>query len=135
MNDFFANLFELWGLNMSVPADALYENNIYATVGLVMLVSALACFALFYYVVDSPRYVKPRFWILLMIFMGLGVATFAILHTYNKFNYLGLEYVFGDYLQFTFTVLFMTMLVFFLFSLLGKHWSTNLKDSPFRTRR
>ena len=135
MNDFFANLFELWGLNMSVPADALYQNNIYVTVGLVMLLSCLALFGIFYYIVDSPRYVKPRNWVILMILLGLGVSGFALLHTYNKFNYLGLEYVFGDYLQFTITVLLMTMFFFFLFSLLGNHWSTNLKDSPFRTRR
>ncbi len=135
MNSFFADLFELWGLNMSVPADALYENNIYATVGLVMIVSALAAFALFYYVLNSPRYVKPRFWIILMILLGLGVSTFALIHTYNKFEYLDLDYMFGDYLQFGITVLFFTMISFFLFSLLGKHWSTNLKDTPFRTRR
>ena len=117
MNDFFANLFELWGLNMSVPADALYENNIYATVGLVMLVSALVLFAIFYYVINSPRYVKPAYWIWMMIILGFSVGTFALIHTYNKFEYLGLEYVFGDYLQFSITVLFFTMLSFFIFSL------------------
>ncbi|MCB9350925.1 MAG: hypothetical protein H6573_25980 [Lewinellaceae bacterium] len=135
MNDFFANLFELWGINMTEISDSLYDYNLYSTIGGLMMVTCLMVFIIYYYIINSPDFNKKGHWLIVTALTGIFVAIVSLIILNKKFTFEELGYLFGDYIQFTLTVLFFTMATFFVFSLLGKHWSTNCKDTPIRTRR
>ena len=135
MNDFFANLFELWGSNISEISDALFSNNLYTTIGLVLVLTGFAAFGSYYYLFDSPRKSSAKHWFMVCLFTSIAVAIFAFIYSMARFNYLALNFRFGDYINFIITVFLYSMLFIFILSLLGKHWSTHRKDTPIRTRR
>ncbi len=135
MNEFFANFYELWGFNMTTISDSLYDYDLYATIGYFMVAACLLAFFIYYYWMNNPAYNKTKHWLIAMTAASLVVSIFALIYSKVKFDYEQLGYVFGDYVQFTLTVLLLSMVFFFIVSLLGKHWSSQCKDSPFRTRK
>lgn len=135
MNDFFASIFELGGLTRNDFSDSVYDYGLYTTTGLTMVFLTIFVIVLYYYVINSPRYNKFAYWLMTGTISSLIIALVLFFMTKSKFTYEELGFVLTDYLQFAIVVFAFSLVSFFIFSLLLKHWSTNCKDSPFRTRK
>lgn len=129
MNDIFANLFELFGYCNA--ADDLYETMLYQTNGIIMLALSATAVALYYYILDSPRYVKSYHWAV----WGLVTASLTLLSTWfltsSTFANEGLDYFFSDYANFVIGAFAYSLMFFFIFSLLFKWKSPNRRRTPF----
>lgn len=132
MNDFFAPLYEGWGLfYLNTFSDDLYNNQLYLPVGWTLLLSSLASTAIFYYVINHPRFNRWYHWLL---FTGLiAVVNFLVAYftSYNEINLLYEEnpyntqyYTFG-LVNFLYTFIFSALFSFGL-----RWWSINSATTP-----
>lgn len=67
MNDFFANLFELWGAAIIENSQAsfsnqMYDNGLYPSIGLLMCISAVLFVILYYFIINHARLSKWYWW-------------------------------------------------------------------------
>lgn len=131
MNDFFASLFELWGVNMSGISDSLYEYNIYATTGLVWFIIGLGIPLIYYKAIDHPRWSKPKHWFTLTLITSALISSFGFFYAYRTFTFEDLGYRFEEYIQFALTVFIFSLLFIFLFSIVIKRWSKSMSKTPF----
>ena len=133
MNSFFADLFELWGSNISPISDELYEFNIFGTIGMVWGLMIIFGFFTFYYFVNSARWNKPIHWLL----VGLGIAVvnclFSFFYSVSTFRYENIEsdYLSQGYIHLMLTIFISTLFFFFVISMAGKWWSVNCSKTPF----
>ena len=87
MNDFFANWYELLAYFDALSND-LYDQNLYITIGLCMVLIPIAVLAIYYYVINSVKFNKWWHWLLLVIVLcaiNFGIA-YSI--SYNELSYL-----------------------------------------------
>ncbi|MEL6941948.1 MAG: hypothetical protein AAFO82_04715, partial [Bacteroidota bacterium] len=119
------------GLNTSQIAGELFDENIYATVGIVTTLIATLAFVSFYYIINSPKFNKSIHWFWMLLVTGVISTIFAIFHPKVKFDFLDYEVYFSDYLPFAVTVLIYSVLLFVLLSIVGKRWSSNCSVTPF----
>lgn len=138
MNDFFANIYELWGFNyIEGLSDDLYSMGVYGEVFLYSLIFSLLLLVIYYKVLDQPRFSKVLWWILFFgfILIGVGFIAYEVSGTaiYNLYADQGQDvpYYEGDFFSFTFTNVVVFGLVSFIASLLFKFFSTNHKYIPF----
>lgn len=132
MNDFFAPLYEGWGLfYLDTFSDDLYNNRLYIPVGWTLLLSTLILMAAYYYLINHPRFNRWYHWLL---YTGIvAVINFAVAYfvSYNEINMLYEEdpystqyYTFG-------LVNFLYALIFsMLFSYIIRWWSINCATTP-----
>lgn len=132
MNDLFAPLYEGWGLfYLDNFSDDLYNSSLYIPIGLTLVLSAAALMAVYYYVINHPRFNRWYHWLLYAVIIGainFGVAYYISYQTiselYEQDPYQSQYYTFG-------LVNFLYALVFsFLFSYILRWWSINCATTP-----
>lgn len=136
----------LWGYD---PATEGYTNpNLFNHIGLIAIVVSLLLVILFYYIVNHPRFCKWWSWLLTMgidAIIGLFVGYAIVVSKYvNGFIPQELMYQFDEegnitaYLigsshcwGFGIANMIVSILLFILFTLIFKWWSSNAKHVPF----
>lgn len=144
MNDFFANLFELWGLaiienSQASFSDQMYDNALYPPIGLVMIISALLFAILYYFVINHARLSRWYWW-------GLGGLIVAVINfltswgiadgkLYQIYVNAGMQYPFSfiDILPFSLIVAMWTFIVYLLTSVIFKRFSINSRHTPWKS--
>ncbi len=144
MNDFFANLFELWGLaiienSQASFSDQMYDNALYPPIGLVMIISAVLFAILYYFVINHARLSRWYWW-------GLGGLIVAVLNfltswgiadgkLYQIYVNAGMQYPFSfiDILPFSLIVAMWAFIVYLLASVIFKRFSINSRHTPWKS--
>lgn len=137
MNDFFANLYELFGTIQSDFCNDMYQESFYMPLGIIMIASAVVVAFAFYYMVNHPRFNRWYHWVFVgIILSGINLIADWIVaqdmitdyyHTaqqdvpYGWYNFLVLS-LFGALWSFVF---------YFLSSFIIKWGSRNCKHTPF----
>lgn len=132
MNDFFAPLYEGWGLfYLNTFSDDLYNNQLYLPVGWTLLLSSLVSMAIFYYVINHPRFNRWYHWLLFTALIAVINFAVAYFTSYNEINLLYEEdpyntqyYTFG-LVNFLYTFIFSA-----IFSFALRWWSINSATTP-----
>lgn len=132
MNDVFAPLYEGWGLfYLDTFSDDMYNNRLYLPVGWTLLLSTAALMAVYYHVINHPRFNRWYHWLL---FVGIvAIINFAVAYfvSYNEMKLLYEEdpystqyYTFG-LVNFLYAFVFST-----IFSYILRWWSINCATTP-----
>jgi len=135
MNDFFANWYE-WLAYFDNFSNDMYNQNLYITIGLCMVLIPVSVLAIYYYVVNSVKFAKWWHWLLLVVVLcavNFGIAYSA---SYNELSYLyeqqnkalpyGIEFV-----SFSLVNALWTFVVSFVWSMIIKWGSKNCRRTPF----
>jgi hypothetical protein len=130
MNDLFGKMFELLFKGGNMNAD-LADNNVYGTVGIIMLILSILIPCIFYFMMDKARYAGFKFWFLWNVI--LFVLTFGITFflARRSLTTLGADYAISQYLYFSAIVALYGSLIFFILSIILKRFTTSLSRSPF----
>lgn len=138
MNNFFANLYELWGLNyLGTFSDDLFNLGIYPIVFFLSLGVALVIIFTYYKLLDRPRFSKFYVWsiavLLIVIITGFIAYNQSDTAIYNLYYEQGQDvpYGIGDFITFAITNMLIYLIITFLLSMLLKFSSTNHKYIPF----
>ena len=121
MKDFFANIFEFWGSFRSSLSTDLYDF-VYLGAGFIILIFILIMVGIFYFVLypKTAKFDTIYHWVLWLL--GSTVLSIILIGSYTKgrLNREGLYPNIMEYLEFLIVVLFWSVLIFFLFSLIFK---------------
>jgi len=136
MNDLFTSLYELFGY---IPdfSDALYETGVNFPVGVLMLIISAVGMAVYYYVIDHPKFVRWYNWF--FVVCVLAIINFGIAWAmsdgalYNHFQEINQDIPYGmmDFLTYALVNATWTVAFTFIFSMCMKWGSTNCKRTPF----
>lgn len=123
--------FEFGESFVSILANDLYEY-VYTPMAWIMLAIVLISALAYYVFFDRPRFHRWWHWLIVMgLTMGVVLIT-GIIYTTSAFNSQGLvDYMILDFIEFLIALVLYTALLFFLFSLLLKQFSTNRTKTPF----
>jgi len=133
--DFFADLYEFWGyFLLGNFSNDMYQNGIYSHVGISMLVTTLVLMAVFYYVINHPRWAKISIWALYLT--GVAFINYVIAHVivYTRFNSIygnNIPDYTSDMITFSFENAIIAMIAGALFSIFLKLGSSVLNKIPF----
>ena len=135
MNDFFAAWYELLGYFGSF-SDDMYNQNMYITIGLCMVLIPVGVLAIYYYALNSVKFAKWWHWLLLVIV--LCAINFGIAYgmSYNELSYLydqqnkALPYD-TEFISFSLINVLWTFVVSFVWSMIIKWGSKNCRRTPF----
>lgn len=135
LNLLFANWYELLAY-FDGFSDDLYNQNLYVTIGLCMVLIPVGVMALYYYAVNSVNLSKWWHWILLVVI--LSAINFGISYstTYNELSYLyeqqnkTLPYT-TEFFSFSLINSLWTFVVSFVWSMIIKWGSKNCRRTPF----
>ena len=138
MNDFIANLYELWGASyLGDFSNDMYQNGFYIPIFIVMLASVITVAAIYYYVVNHPRVNRWYHWLFFNI--GTALVNFAAAwaiasdKVYSFFAQQGMaaSYDWINYFVLAWMAFLWAFVFFFLFSFVIKWGSRNCKHTPF----
>jgi hypothetical protein len=129
MTDFFAPLFEFF--YYSVPfSDDLYNEGLYASLGLCDVLISLFFTVLFYYIINRPAFSKWHHWLIVMV-INFGVTfTLGVVLPQSKLSALDIQYQ-GEYYVFGLINAYIASIFYFVISFMIRWWSTNAKRTPF----
>ena len=130
MNSFFQAWLGLLFRSETMSPD-LEANNVFGTIGIIMLISSVVFAAIFYFLMDKSKFMGFLYWFGFLI----GLFVINLLQTFflakNTLYKAGLEHPASGYLYLGFIVAFWAVVLYFIFSLIFKRFSTNLIRSPF----
>jgi len=135
MNDFFAGWYELLAYFGGFSND-LYDENLYITIGLCMVLIPVAVLAIYYYAVNSVKFAKWWHWLLLVIVLCAINFGIAYSTSYNELSYLyeqqnkALPYS-TEFISFSLINVLWTFVVSFVWSMIIKWGSKNCRRTPF----
>lgn len=135
LNLFFANWYELLAY-FSNFSDDLYNQNLYITIGLCMVLIPVGILTLYYYAVNSVKFSKWWHWLMLVVI--LCAINFGISYrtSYNELSYLYeqqnkvLPYT-TEFFSFSLINALWTFIVAFVWSMMIKWGSKNCRRTPF----
>jgi hypothetical protein len=129
MNDLFAPVFEFF--YYTVPfSDDLYEEGLYAFLGLCNILLSLFFSVLFYYIINRPAFSKWYHWLIILL-INFGVSfTLGVVLPQTKFVALGIDYQ-NEYYVFGLMNALIAILFYTVISFIIRWWSTNAKQTPF----
>ncbi len=128
MNSFFAPLYEFFYYHTPF-SDDLFQEGIYAPLGLAMLLGSLLIVVLFYYIINRPSFSRWYHW---MMVLGIHFAIqygLAVWVPKRKFDTLNLQYS-GEYWMFALMHGIISILAFTLLSYALRWWSKNCNRTP-----
>jgi hypothetical protein len=131
MNDFFAKVFELGGMNVSTISDPLYDEGLYTGIGLSLIIVTLLSTLIYYVLVDSSKYNRWNHWLGAMIISAIIVVIFIFFYAKTTFDHLGLGVIGSEYINVMLTGFVYSLLGFFVFSMGIKYFSKNARRTPF----
>ena len=135
LNLLFANWYELLAYFEGF-SDDLYNENLYISIGLYMVLIPVGVLILYYYVVNSVMYNKWWHWLVLVLI--LCAINFGISYSisYNELSYMyeqqnkELPYS-TEFVSFSLINAFWTLVVSFVWSMFIKWGSKNCRRTPF----
>lgn len=145
MTDFFAPLYEVFNLYSLDLAEHLRGFNTdctaydaqayYVLVGLLLLGISLLATLVYYYLINRPAFSQWYHWLIILLINALIQGAIAFSLTNNDVS-IGLyceelNITSNDCFGFAFSNFIWGIIVYFLFSMVVKWWSTNGKKSPF----
>lgn len=128
MNDLFAKMFELLFKGGEINNE-LFAANVYGTVGIIMLILAIALPCAFYFGLDKARYAGFKMWFFFLL--GNFLLDFALTFFLARRALTGFEFPVTQYLYLGFVVALYGLVLYFLLSLVLKRFTTSLSRSPF----
>jgi hypothetical protein len=135
MNEFFARWYELLADFKGFSTD-MYNENLYITIGLCMVLIPIVVLAIYYYAVNSVKVSKWWQWLLLVavlcaINFGIAYSTSSVelSDMYEQQNEV-LPYT-TEIVSFSFVNALWTFVVSFVWSMIIKWGSKNLRRTPF----
>lgn len=130
MNEIFAKLFSL--LYRSNMYNELLEQNLYAFTGF-MMIGVIAIFAsIYYFGMNHARFAYRFYWFMTLLLTNLVMFLVTFVYTRRTLTFEGLgDFSTTEYFVFAIIVCLYTSLFFFLFSLIIKNFSLQLKKIPF----
>ena len=128
MNDLFAKMFELLFKGGEINNE-LFAAQVYGTVGIIMLILAIALPCAFYFGLDKARYAGFKMWFLFLL--GNFILDFALTFFLARRALTGFEFPVTQYLYLGFVVALYGLVLYFLLSLVLKRFTTSLSRSPF----
>lgn len=144
IKDFIANIYELWGAAIIegedgyIFSDDMYDINAYNPIFIWMIISIVAVCIAYYYIINSPRLIRWYWWgcfnlgtSLLNFMIAWGISHGELSDLYNNQN-MDLPYSFmTEFFPFSILCFCWTFILFFVFSMMIKWWSSACKHSPF----
>ena len=136
MNDFFQKLYEMFGYNQGF-SDNLYNTGTYSPIGILMFAISLVGMAIYYYAINHPRFNRWYNWlfvVLILCAINLGIAFFkaySVIEGVFQQQNQAVPYPTMNFIEFSLTNVFWTIISCLLLSLIIKWGSTNAKYSPF----
>jgi len=135
MNDFFASWYELLAYFEGF-SDDMYNQNLYITIGLCMVLIPVGVLAIYYYAVNSVRFAKKWHWLLLVVVLCAISFVIAYTTSYNELSYLyeqqNKELPYGtEFVSFSLVNVLWTFVVAFIWSMIIKWGSKNCRRTPF----
>lgn len=139
MNDFIANIFELWGgFYMGDFSKYMYKAGLYGEVGLVVFLIPLFVFFIYYKPLDHIKTAKLSFWFILLLIVSLIVSLIVYnisdsgIHEYlmkHKIKQTRIDEM--DYIWFSLITFVYSALLSFGFSCLFKKGADRTRRIPF----
>lgn len=135
MNDFFANWYELLAYFDNFSND-LYNQNLYITIGLCMVLIPVILLSIYYYMVDSVKFNKWYHWVILVVVLAAINFCIAYFTSYNELSFIyeqqnkALPYA-SEFVGFSLINVLWTVLVSFAWSMMIKWGSKNCRRTPF----
>jgi hypothetical protein len=130
MNDLFGKMFELLFKGGNMNAD-LADNNVYGTVGIIMLILSILVPCIFYFMMDKARYAGFKFWFLWFIILFVLIFGITFFLARRSLTTLGADYAISQYLYFSAIVAIYGIVFYFILSIILKRFTTSLSRSPF----
>jgi len=136
MNDFFANWYELLAYFPGF-SDDMYNQNMYITIGLCMVLIPVVVLTIYYYMVNSVRFSKWWHWLLIVAVLCVINFGIAFSMTYNELSYVYeqlnkvLPFNTAEFIGFSMINALWTFIVSFVWSMIIKWGSTHLRRTPF----
>ena len=139
IQDFIANIYELWGgAYFEGISDDMYDINAYLPIFLWMIISIVIVCVTYYYVINSTRLNRWYWWgtfnlatSLLNFGIAWGISHGKLLDLYNSQN-MDLPYsAMTEFFPFASICFCWTFVLFLVFSMMIKWWSSACKHSPF----
>ena len=135
MNDFFANWYELLAYLGDFSND-LYNENLYITIGLCMVLIPVAVLVIYYYAINSVKFAKWWHWLLLVVVLCVINFSIAYSVSYNELSFLyeqqNKELPYGaEFTSFSLINVVWTFVVSFVWSMIIKWGSKNCRRTPF----
>ena len=132
MNEFFANIYELWYLD-DFSTD-MYNYNIYLSIGLTLIISCPLLILIYYKVIDHPHFSRLKHWLLYVLIIVLFNFGFAWFWASSEIDiiYDGQQtFTFESYLSFSLLNGIYAFVLSFLISIPMKKISNNCSTTPF----
>ena len=136
MNDLFSNMYELF-VYIQGFSDDLYETGANFPVGVLMILISAAGMALYYYVINHPKFNHWFHWLLvvgLLALINFGIAWAmsdgALYDYYQAINQVP-PYFITDYITYSLVNALWSVIFSFVFSMCMKWKSINCRYSPF----
>ncbi len=130
MNSFFQAWLCLLFKSETMTPD-LEANNVFGTIGIIMLISSILFAVIFYFLMDKSKFMGVIYWLLML----LGVFVVNLAQTFflakNALYKAGVDHPATGYLYLGFVVALWAVVLYFILSLIFKRFTTNLVRSPF----
>ena len=135
MNDFFASWYELLAYFEGF-SDDIYNQSLYITIGLCMVLIPVAVLTIYYYAVNSVKFAKWWYWLLLVVVLCAINFCIAYSTSYNELSYLyeqqNKELPYGtEFVSFSLINVVWTFVISFVWSMIIKWGSQNCRRTPF----
>jgi hypothetical protein len=128
MNEIFSPLYEFFYYNVPF-SDSVYDESIYAQLGLISFISSLFLVLTFYYWIKRPRFSRWYHWSLILGINFIINIALGFVIPRNKFISLGLDYE-NEFYFFSLINGIISVLFFVVFSFSLRWWSINAKGTP-----
>jgi hypothetical protein len=135
MNDFFASWYELLAY-FDGFSDDMYNQNLYITIGLCMVLIPIVVLTIYYYAVNSVKFAKWWHWLLLVAVLCIINFGIAYSTSYNELSYLyeqqNKELPYSvEFVSFSLVNALWTFVVSSVWSMIIKWGSKNCSRTPF----
>ena len=139
MNEFFASLYELWGLayiSYENFSDQMYEYEVYTPIGWFLIVSAIVWMLIYYKVLDHVNFSRWYHWMLWLILLCVFNFGFAYYWSYTELNFhfqeanKELPYS-GEFTNFSLVNVLYAVCLAMICTMIMKRFAVNTKKTPF----
>jgi hypothetical protein len=135
MNDLFASWYELLTYFNSF-SDDMYNEKLYISIGLWMVLIPVVILALYYYALNSVKFNKWGYWLLLVVILCVVNFIIAYSISYNALDNLYVQQnnilpYSAEFVGFSLINVLWTFVVSFVWSMIIKWRSKNCRRTPF----
>lgn len=129
LNEFFSMIFEWLGYSGDF-SDDLFQEELYASIGLISLITSLFMVVAFYFIINRPKFSRWYHWLIMLLINFLITFLVGLLVPQNVFYGLNIEYEIMVYVIFGLKTAIIGTLFFIIWTYLLKWWYGNAKGTP-----